>query len=81
MILKSMEEGMYSRIEAEYMPNLNDDDLMREIKEDLFRLSEVERKLLILYCEEGSYAGLARKLHSSEPTAKKRVQEIIYKLK
>ena len=76
-----MEEGLYSKIEAEYLPNAEDDDLMREIKEDLFKLSEVERKLLILYCEVGTYAGLARKLHSSEPTAKKRVQEIIYKLK
>jgi len=72
----------YSVIEREYMPNADDDDLMREYKESVFNdLSEPERKLLIMYCEIGSYAGLARELGSSPPTAKKVIEEIIDKIK
>lgn len=72
----------YKKIEAEYLPNENDDDLMLELKQALFKeLTEAERKILIYFCEVGSYAGVARMWGSSPPTVKKRVEEIIDKIK
>lgn len=75
-------EVSYKKIEAEYLPNAEDDDLMRELKEAVFNeLTEPERKLLILYAELGSFAAVSRLLRSSPPTAKRVITEIIDKIK
>lgn len=72
----------WQTIERDYKPDGTEDDLMLEIKEALFKeLTEVERKILLYYCEIGSYAGVARIWGSSPPTVKKRIIEIIDKLK
>lgn len=72
----------YKKIEAEYLPNDNDDDLMRELKEAIFNeLTEPERKLLIYYAEMNSFAAVSRMLHNSPPTAKRVISEIIDKIR
>ena len=72
----------YKKIEAEYLPNENDDDLMRELKEAMFtELTEPERKLLIYYAELGSFAAVSRMLKNSPPTAKRVISDIIDKIR
>lgn len=57
-----------------------DDDQMRAFKEAVASLSEVDRRIWLLYCELGSYSALARFLRNSPPTAKKRVVAIREKI-
>lgn len=72
----------FRALAEEYLPNDADDDLVREIKEDFFNiLSEGERRVLCVYMEFGSYAGVAKFLGVSAPTAKKAVEAIKEKLK
>lgn len=72
----------WQTIERDYLPNAGDDDLLAELKVALFtELTEVERKILLYYCELGSYAAVARIWGSSPPTVKKRLMEIIDKIK
>lgn len=72
----------FNKIEEEYLPSMEDNDLIREIKEDFFNiLTEGERRILILYMEFGTYAQVAKFLGVSSPTAKKAVEAIKYKLK
>lgn len=71
----------FKKIEEEYMPSTHDDDFMFTLKARIFsELTEPERRLLICYCEIGSFAGLARFFHNSTPTARKRIKEIIKKI-
>ena len=71
----------YERIKPEYYPSDADDDLVREFKEAIWtELNEVEQRLIIAYCECGTYAGVARLFHSTPPTVRKRLQEIIEKI-
>ena len=68
----------YEKIKPEYLPSETDDDLTRELKEAIWtELKEVEQRLLIAYAECGTYAGVARLFHSSPPTVRKRLKEII----
>lgn len=72
----------FNKVAEEYLPSMNDDDLIREIKDDFFNvLSEGERRILILFMEFGTYAGVAKFLGVSSPTAKKAVEAIKDKLK
>lgn len=72
----------FEKIKQEYAVSIEDDDLVREIKEDFFNiLSEGERRILILYMECETYAGVARYLGCSAPTARKAINNIIHKLK
>ena len=71
----------FEAIKPEYYPTPYDDDLMREFKEAIFtELTEVEQRLFIAYCECGTYAGVARLFHSTPPTVRKKIQEIILKI-
>lgn len=77
-----MEEYDFKKVAEEYMPSPEDDDLLRELKDDFFNLlTEGERRILMLYMDFGTYAGVAKFLGVSPPTAKKAVEEIKYKLK
>lgn len=53
-----------------------DDDEMRRVKHAVSALNEVDRRIWVLFCEIGTYSGLARLLQNSPPTAKKKVCEI-----
>lgn len=53
-----------------------DDDEMRRLKLAIANLNEVDRCIWLLYCEIGTYSGLARFLQNSPPTAKKVVSLI-----
>ena len=71
----------FEAIKPEYLPSPKDDDLVRELKETIFtELTDVEQRLFIAYCECGTYAGVARLFHSTPPTVRKRLQEIIFKI-
>lgn len=71
----------FEEIKPEYLPSDADDDLTRELKEAIFtELTEVEQRLLIAYAECGTYAGVARLFHSTPPTVRKRLREIIEKI-
>lgn len=68
--------------EEDYKPNpLTDDDKMYHIKSSLKCLNTVQKMIFILYAEAGSFAGLARELKVSTPTAKayiNKIKSIIY---
>lgn len=68
--------------DEEYTPNpLTDDDKMYHIKSSLKCLNTVQKMIFLLYCEEGSFAGLSRALKVSTPTAKayiNKIKSIIY---
>lgn len=70
----------WNRISPDYLPSDGDDDLIRTIKESLIELSEAERKIMIAYCECGTYVGVARLFHSSAPTVRKYIRAIRRKL-
>lgn len=74
-------EVSFSRIEQEYFPTLEDDDRMLEIKNKLFKLTEAERRIFLIYLDEGTYTGVAKFFGCSAPTAKKKIKNIIEKLK
>lgn len=64
------------------MPAAEDDDRLRTIKERIFlRLTEAERRIFLMWVEKGSYAAVARLFKSSPPTVRKRIAEIMEKLK
>ena len=71
----------FKRIEQEYLQTLEDDDRMFAIKERFFALSEAERRIMVVYMEEGTYAGVAKFFGVSSPTSKKKIKRIIEKLK
>lgn len=71
----------FKKIESEYLVGLEDDDLMFEIKSRFFSLTEAERRIFLVYLEEGSYAGVAQFFGVSSPTSKKYIKRIIEKLK
>lgn len=72
----------FNRIKEEYEYSDNDDDLVRELKEDFFNtLTEGERRILMLYMECFTYVGVARYLNVSPPTARKVIEEIKDKLR
>lgn len=71
----------FSRIEEEYLPNIEDTDETLILKERLFKLSEPERRIFLLYLDEGTYAGVAKIFGVCNITAKKKIKSIIEKLK
>ena len=71
----------FGKIEQEYFPTLEDDDRMLELKNKLFKLTEAERRIFLIYLDEGTYAGVAKFFGVCNITAKKKVKEIIDKLK
>ena len=74
-------EVPFSRIEEEYKPNLEDTDEMLAVKEKLFNLTEAERRIFMVYLDEGTYSGVAKFFGCSPPTAKKFIKRIIEKFK
>lgn len=71
----------FNKIEQEYFPTIEDDDRMADIKERLFNLTEAERRIFLIYLDEGTYAGVAKFFGVSRPTARKYVKKILEKLK
>lgn len=70
-------------IKVEYLiPTIEDDDRMVALRKILREeLTLAEQNLLIIYLETGSYAGLARAINCSLPTARKRLNLVIKKIK
>lgn len=69
----------FSKIEEEYRPNIEDTDEMLNIKEKFFNLSEAERRIFMVYMDEGTYSGVAKFFGVSCPTAKKYIKRILQK--
>lgn len=71
----------FGKIEEEYIPTLEDDDRMLGIKNKLFKLTEAERRIFLIYLDEGTYSGVAKFFGVCNATAKKYIKNIIEKLK
>ena len=65
----------------DYLPTGDEDDRMLEIKERVQRLSEVERRVLLLYAELGSQRKLAKMLGFSVSKMNYVLKEIRNKIK
>lgn len=74
-------EVPFSHIEREYLPNIEDTDEMLAIKEKFFNLTEAERRIFMIYLDEGTYSGVAKFFGCSHPTAKKKIKSILEKFK
>lgn len=71
----------FSKIEEEYMPNIEDNDEMLVLKDIFFKLSEADRRIFMVYLDTGTYTGVAKFFGCSPPTAKKKIKQIIEKFK
>lgn len=59
----------------------DDDDAMMELKQAVYtELNEAERRILSLYMDIGSYAGVGRELGLAPNTIKNKIKKIRYKL-
>ena len=76
-----MELVDFNKIEQEYYPTIEDDDRMTELKTRLLTLSEAERRIFLIYLDEGTYSGVAKFFGCCNITAKKKIKNIIEKLK
>ena len=65
-------QGLY----IDYAPDGTEDDEMLAIKERVAALDVPSKNIWLLYCEEGTYTSVARILHSSPPTVKRKVDGI-----
>lgn len=75
----------YEDIEKEYLTvnALNedgDDDRMKRIKEVIGTLPHGQKELFFIYCDVGTYAGVARLLHCSPTTIRKSVMKTRQKI-
>lgn len=59
---------------------LEDDDCVFKIKKQIDKLPQAEKNIWYCYVEIGTYAGVARYLKSSTPTAKKIIDKIRRKI-
>lgn len=66
----------------EYTPNiLEDEEHMYLMKKAIMELPLAEKNIMLMYLEFGTYVDVARVLRVSTPTCKKRIVEIIEKIK
>ena len=68
----------FAVIEFEYLDwnASKDDDWMRELKEKIRALPEAQKRILYLYCDEGTYTGVARRLGGSPSAVRKIIKKI-----
>lgn len=67
-------------LEEDYKITDEDDDEMMLIKNAVFALPTVQRKIWLTYTEIGTYAGTAKEYGVSVPTIKKYLKEIREKI-
>lgn len=60
----------------DYAPDGTEDDELLAIKERVAALDTPSKNIWLLYCEHGTYTAVARLLHSSSPTVKRKVEKI-----
>ena len=65
-------QGLY----LDYAPDGTEDDELLAIKERVAALDTPSRNIWLLSCEHGTYTAVARLLHSSSPTVKRKVEKI-----
>lgn len=70
----------YNLIKDDYQINENDDDTLYAIKEALTRLTTVEKKIFLTYCELGTYSATARQFNVTSPTIKSYINQIKNKI-
>lgn len=77
-----METGMMSleELEEDYRITDDDDDEMVLLKNAVFTLNSIQRKIWLTYTEIGTYAGTAKEYGVSVPTIKKYIKEIREKI-
>lgn len=62
--------------DEDYALTMEDDDRMAKIKEAVFALNSIQRKIFLTYVEIGTYAGTAKEYGVSVPTIKKYLKKI-----
>lgn len=67
-------------LEEDYRVTDEDDDEMMLIKNAVFALPTVQRKIWLVYTEIGTYSGTAKEYGVSVPTIKKYLKEIREKI-
>lgn len=65
-------KGLYQ----DYAPDGTEDDEMLAIKQRVAALDVPSKNIWLLYCEESTYTSVARILHSSPPTVKRKIEAI-----
>ena len=70
----------YEAIEREYLMDYDDDDTMLAVKETIKNLPQGQKALFFLYCDIGTYAGVARLLHCSPTTVRKSIMKTRLKI-
>lgn len=72
----------FNAAEREYFTiNGSDDDNLLEVKQSVYtELNEAERRILVLYMDLGTYAGVAKMLGCAPNTIKNKIKNIRYKL-
>lgn len=70
----------YDLISKDYDINGAEDDNLYRLKKALNILTPVEKKIMLTYCELGSYAAVAREFNVSCPTARKYLDEVRNKM-
>lgn len=70
----------YNLIKDDYQINDDDDDMLYAIKEALTRLTSVEKKIFLTYCELGTYSATARQFNVTSPTIKSYINQIKNKI-
>lgn len=65
-------KGLY----LDYAPDGTEDDELLRIKERVAELDVPSKNIWLLYCECATYTGVAKILHSSPPTVKRKVEQI-----
>lgn len=70
----------YNLIKDDYQINDDDDDMLYAIKEALTRLTTVEKKIFLTYCELGTYSATARQFNVTSPTIKSYINQIKNKI-
>lgn len=66
----------YKTLFEDYAINGEEDDRMLALKQQFFALSPADRNILLLYAEYGTYTGVAKILHCSSPTCKRKILKI-----
>lgn len=78
-----MVEGeRYEDYEGDYITLTGeDDDCMNAVRETIRGLPLPERKIFIMYVEEGTYSGVAKILNCSVPTVSAKIKAIQAKIR
>lgn len=72
----------YEKVEFEYKPNkFSDTEEMYKIKRAIFKLTEKEKKMMILYTERGSYRAVSEAFNIPYDKTISKIKELKQRIK